>query len=107
MLDIRLIREKADFVRERLATRGGGDETRIDDVLKVDAERRKAETELQQLQAEHNRLSKEIGFMQAQKVPAALLAVKINQAAALIAESNAKEQQFLGDESAARQRGFL
>ena len=58
MLDIRLIREKADFVRERLATRGSGDESRIDDVLKVDAERRKAETELQQLQAERNRLSK-------------------------------------------------
>ena len=27
MLDIRLIREKPDFVRERLATRGGGDES--------------------------------------------------------------------------------
>jgi seryl-tRNA synthetase len=67
MLDIRLIREKADFVRERLATRGGGDETRIDDVLKVDAERRKAETELQQLQAERNRLSKEIGARKSRK----------------------------------------
>jgi seryl-tRNA synthetase len=67
MLDIRLIREKADFVRERLATRGGGDETRIDDVLKVDAGRRKAETELQQLQAERNRLSKEIGAKKSRK----------------------------------------
>ena len=67
MLDIRLIREKADFVRERLATRGGGDESRIDDVLKVDAERRKAETELQQLQAERNRLSKEIGARKSRK----------------------------------------
>jgi seryl-tRNA synthetase len=61
MLDIRLIREKPDFVRERLATRGGGDEAKIDDVLRVDAERRKAETELQQLNAERKRLSKEIG----------------------------------------------
>ena len=34
MLDIRLIREKPDFVRERLATRGGGDEAKIDDVLR-------------------------------------------------------------------------
>ena len=67
MLDIRLIREKADFVRERLATRGGGDESRIDDVLKVDVERRKAETELQQLQAERNRLSKEIGARKSRK----------------------------------------
>src|SRR5438034_7884797 len=61
MLDIRLIREKPDFVRERLATRGGGDEARIDDVLRVDVERRKAETELQQLNADRKKLSKEIG----------------------------------------------
>lgn len=61
MLDIRLIREKPDFVRERLATRSGGDETRIDNVIAIDAERRKTETELQRLQAERNRFSKEIG----------------------------------------------
>lgn len=61
MLDIRLIREKPDFVRERLATRGGGDEAKIDDVLRVDAERRKFETALQQLNADRKRLSKEIG----------------------------------------------
>ena len=61
MLDIRLIREKPDFVRERLATRGGGDERKIDEVLRVDAERRKLETALQQLNAERKRLSKEIG----------------------------------------------
>jgi seryl-tRNA synthetase len=61
MLDIRLIREKPDFVRERLTTRGGGDEAKIDEVLQVDADRRKTETELQGLQSERNRLSKEIG----------------------------------------------
>ena len=61
MLDIRLIREKPDFVRERLATRGADEAARIDELLKVDAERRKAETELQRLQSERNRLSKEIG----------------------------------------------
>src|SRR5437588_2103797 len=61
MLDIRLIREKPDFVRERLATRGGEEAARIDELLKVDAERRKTETELQRLQSERNRLSKEIG----------------------------------------------
>src|SRR5207244_6326365 len=61
MLDIRLIREKPDFVRERLATRGGGDEARIDELLRIDAERRKSDTALQQLNAERNRLSKEIG----------------------------------------------
>src|SRR5437764_9631148 len=67
MLDIRLIREKPDFVRERLATRGGDDAAKIDELLKVDAERRKTETELQQLQAERNRLSKEIGAKKSKK----------------------------------------
>src|SRR5712692_1388984 len=61
MLDIRLIREKPDFVREGLATRGGGDEAKIDEVLRVDVERRKVETALQQLNADRKRLSKEIG----------------------------------------------
>jgi seryl-tRNA synthetase len=61
MLDIRLIREKPDFVRERLATRGGGDDVKIDDVLRADVERRKTETALQQLNADRKRLSKEIG----------------------------------------------
>ena len=61
MLDNRLIREKPDFVRERLARRGGGDEAKIDDVLRVDVERRQTETALQQLNADRKRLSKEIG----------------------------------------------
>src|SRR3954451_17317634 len=61
MLDIRLIREQPDFVKSRVATRGGDDAGKIDDVLRVDAERRKAETELQKLQADRKRLSKEIG----------------------------------------------
>src|SRR4030095_7123105 len=69
MLDIRLIREKPDFVRERLATRGGGDEAKIDDVLSVDAERRQTETALQQLNADRKRLSKEIGGRKARGEP--------------------------------------
>lgn len=61
MLDIRLIREQPDLVKERLATRGAEDVAKIDEVLRVDAERRKAETALQQLNADRKRLSKEIG----------------------------------------------
>ena len=41
MLDIKLIRERPDFVRQRLATRGAGDEARIEEVLKLDEQRRK------------------------------------------------------------------
>ena len=51
MLDIRLIREQPDFVKSRLATRGGDDAAKIDEVLRVDAERRKAETKVQEYRA--------------------------------------------------------
>jgi seryl-tRNA synthetase len=61
VLDIRLIREKPDFVSQRLATRSSGDELRIDEVLRIDSARRKAETALQLLNAERKTLSKEIG----------------------------------------------
>src|SRR5207248_581362 len=63
VLDIRIVREQPDFVKTRLALRGGGDETKIDELLRVDAERRKAETALQALNAERKKLSKEIGGM--------------------------------------------
>ncbi|MEP6709095.1 MAG: serine--tRNA ligase [Verrucomicrobiota bacterium] len=61
MLDIRLIREQPDFVKIRLATRGGDEPAKIDEVLAVDAERRKLETALQRRNADRKRLSKEIG----------------------------------------------
>lgn len=61
MLDIRFIREQPEFVKERLATRGGDDAAKIDELLRTDAGRRKAETALQQLNADRKRLSKEIG----------------------------------------------
>ena len=61
MLDIRLIREQPDIVKQRLATRGAGVADAIDDVLAVDVARRKAETAVQQLNGERKRLSKEIG----------------------------------------------
>jgi seryl-tRNA synthetase len=67
MLDVRLIREKPDFVRQRLATRGAGDETHIDQVLKLDEQRRKLLNEAEALKAQRNRASKEIGALMAQK----------------------------------------
>jgi seryl-tRNA synthetase len=63
VLDIRIVREQPDFVKSRLALRCGGDEEKIDELLRVDAERRKAETALQGLNAERKKLSKEIGGM--------------------------------------------
>jgi seryl-tRNA synthetase len=67
MLDIKLIREKPEFVRERLATRGAGDEARVEEVLKLDEQRRAILSELESLKARRNRVSKEIGALMGQK----------------------------------------
>ena len=65
MLDIRLIRENPDYVKQRLATRGGALHLQIDAVLEIDAARRRRETELQRLQGDRKRISKEIGAKKA------------------------------------------
>jgi seryl-tRNA synthetase len=94
MLDIRLIREKPDFVRKRLATRGGGDEAKIAEVLRVDAERRKIETQLQQLQADRNRLSKEIGVKRSRKEPSEELEAQVRKIGNEIADLTQRASAF-------------
>jgi seryl-tRNA synthetase len=79
MLDIRLLREKPDFVRERLGTRGGDLSSQVDAILAQDAERRRIETELQKRNADRNRLSKEIGQLRAKKLPSADLEAQVRK----------------------------
>jgi len=88
VLDIKLIREKPDFVRQRLATRGAGDETRIDELLKLDEQRRKILAEVESLKSQRNRVSKEIGALMGQKKTAE-------------AEAKKAETRELGDRIAA------
>jgi seryl-tRNA synthetase len=67
VLDIKLIREKPDFVRSRLATRGAADEAKIDELLKLDEQRRTIIAKVETLKNERNRVSKEIGALMGQK----------------------------------------
>ena len=67
MLDIKLIREQPDFVRQRLASRGDEDEAKIDELLRLDDRRRKLLAEVEGLKAERNRVSREIGALMGQK----------------------------------------
>jgi seryl-tRNA synthetase len=67
MLDIKLLREKPDLVRQRLASRGAGDEARLDKLLTMDEQRRKLVAEVETLKAQRNKASKEIGALMAQK----------------------------------------
>ncbi|HEY5044160.1 MAG TPA: serine--tRNA ligase, partial [Verrucomicrobiae bacterium] len=66
MLDIKLIREKTDFVWQRLATRGAADEKLIDGILQADDQRRKILAEVETLKSQRNRGSKEIGALMSQ-----------------------------------------
>ena len=63
MLDIRIVREKPDYVKERVRLRGGDHWLLVDKVLECDEKRRSAETEKQELSRERNSSSKLIGQM--------------------------------------------
>ncbi len=63
MLDIRLLREDPEAIKARVKTRGGDAWELIDEILVCDEKRRSGETEKQQLQADRNRISKEIGAL--------------------------------------------
>ena len=84
MLDIKLIRERPDYVRQRLATRGAGDDRQVDELLKLDEQRRKVLAEVEALKSQRNRVSKDIGALMGQK--------KTEEA-----EAKKKETRELGD----------
>lgn len=62
MLDINIIREKPDLIRTALKNRQM-DPAPVDDILKLDEKRRVLLTEVEQLKAERNVVSKEISKM--------------------------------------------
>jgi seryl-tRNA synthetase len=84
MLDIKMIREKPDFARQRLVTRGAGDESRVDELLRLDEQLRKLLAEVEALKAQRNRVAKEIGALMGQK--------KLDEA-----EAKKKESRAAGD----------
>ena len=62
MIDIRLIRERTDVVKDQLA-KAGVDAGEIDAVVACDAERRRLQFELDEMRARRTRESKELGRM--------------------------------------------
>ena len=92
MLDIRLIREQPEFVKDRLATRGGSAAI-IDEVLEIDSRRRRVETELQACNGRRNRLSKDIGQKRARGETAADLEAEVRGIGEQIASLNREATQ--------------
>ncbi len=67
MLDIKLLRERTDFARQRLSTRGAAEAASVDECLRLDEQRRKFLAEVESLKAVRNRVSKEIGSLMGQR----------------------------------------
>ena len=67
MLDIRWIRENKELTEKRLASRRGGDESKVERLLELDVQRRGLLTEVEQLKAERKSASKQIGVLIGQK----------------------------------------
>jgi seryl-tRNA synthetase len=63
MLTINLIREKKDYVIERLKVKNFEAEPIINKILTLDTSRRETQTKSDMLQSEMNKISKEIGFL--------------------------------------------
>lgn len=102
MLDLRLLREQPQAVKDRLATRGTCFSEHIDKLLAIDTERRSAETRLQNLQADRNRLSKEIGKLRSQGQDSSAIETQV--------KAHAAEMQTLAQLSTdldSRQRDLL
>jgi len=97
MLDIRSIRENPDSVKARLATRGGDHGATVDAVLALDAGRRAAETSLQGLQADRNRLSKEIGKLRASQQDSSGLEADVKARSAEMQEISEKSDKLAAD----------
>lgn len=63
MIQLAYIRENKDDVIARLAVKNIDAKETIDDIIRLDAEKRKHQTELETLLAEQNTLAKQIGEM--------------------------------------------
>ncbi|MDP0490983.1 MAG: serine--tRNA ligase [Verrucomicrobiota bacterium JB023] len=104
MLDIKLLRQHPEQVKERVKNRGGDLQSIVDEILAIDESRRKAETEKQELQSKRNTLSKQIGQLMGQGKADEAEAIKRE-----VGELKTKLEEFdhLADTETARQTELL
>lgn len=102
MLDIKIIRENPDKVKEALKTRNADYDCYIDEILEIDEKRRKLSTETDALKAEQNKVSKQIPIMKknGENTDAVMaemkeISEKIKNDNAVISELEAKQRDTL------------
>lgn len=94
MLDRQLLREQPDFVRRGAARKGI--DVDIDRWVSLDAEYRKVRTELNEKQAEQNRISKEIGMLmgQGKREEAEVAKASVTALKTAVAEGEQREREL-------------
>lgn len=104
MLQIAVIRQKPDFVKERLRVKNFDASAAIDSILLLDEKRKKLQLELESAQAGLNTISKEIGQMMARgdkmkaeekKQQVALIKSGLNPLQEALDDADAQLQQIL------------
>ncbi|MFN8372314.1 MAG: serine--tRNA ligase [Anaerolineae bacterium] len=108
MLDIALIREKPEWVKEQLAKLNDADAVaRIDSILELDKQRRQLLTESESIQAARNKLNKNVGALRGNKKLDD--GAKAAQAAAAVKAINARDYdgaaRYMTGESSAAEAG--
>jgi seryl-tRNA synthetase len=94
MLDIRLIREQPDFVKQRLAARDSALVSAVDEILDCDRKRRAAETLFQSLQSDRKRISKEIGAKKARGEDTSAIEAQVRELGVEIAKLEDESKQL-------------
>lgn len=90
MLDIKKIRENPDDVKKRLKTRNSDYDSFIDEIISIDAERRKISTVTDSLKANQNKVSKLIPQMKKNGEDTSSLMAEMKSISAEIKENDAE-----------------
>jgi len=97
MIDIKLIRENRDVVKENIKKKFQDDKLKlVDEVIELDELRRKTQQEADNIKAEKNKLSKEIGALMAQgkKEEAEAVKAEVAKDAKRLEELEAKQAEY-------------
>ena len=97
MLDIKFLRENPDVVKKNIQNKFQEEKLPlVDEVIKLDVEKRDAQKEADELRASRNRISKEIGALMAQgkKEEAEETKKKVAEFASRLAELEEKEKEL-------------
>lgn len=94
MLDLKIIKENPDYIKQRLATRGKDFSEQIDKLLQLDEKRRSLISDTESLKAKQNAISKEVPKMKKEGKPTEELFAQMKQLSDKVKEDAAVISQI-------------